>query len=92
MLEKSITNGANFFATVVAMKRVMTSLEDKNLGSDLLKKIEKEGQDIPDLRKSTSALLDPELGALLLWYTKEAKSAQELKAENLIKWNKIFTE
>ena len=37
-------------------------------------------------------MLDPELGALLLWYTKEAKSAQGLKATNLIKWNMVVTE
>ena len=42
--------------------------------------------------KPTSALLDPELGALLLWYTKEAKSAQGLKAAKLIKWNTIVAE
>ena len=42
--------------------------------------------------KPTSALLDPELGALLLWHTKEAKSAQGLKAAKLIKWNTIFAE
>ena len=37
-------------------------------------------------------MLDPELGALLLWYTKETKSAQGLKATKLIKWNKIVAE
>ena len=42
--------------------------------------------------KPTSALLDPELGDLLLCYTKEAKSAQGLKAAKMIKWNMIVAE
>ena len=42
--------------------------------------------------KPTSALLDTELGALLLWYTKEAKSAKVLKSSKLIKWNTIVAE
>ena len=42
--------------------------------------------------KPTSAFLDPELGAFLFWYTKEAKSAQILKAAKLIKWNMIVPE
>ena len=37
-------------------------------------------------------MLNPELGALLLWYTKEAKSAQGLKTAKLIKWNTIVAE
>ena len=37
-------------------------------------------------------MLDPELGALLLWYTKEARSAHGLKAAKLIKWNTIVAE
>ena len=42
--------------------------------------------------KPTFVFLDTELGALLLWYTKEAKSAQGLKAAKLIKWNTIVAE
>ena len=67
-------------------------MEYKKVGSALLKKIEEEDQAILALGKPTSALLNPELGALLIWYTKEEKSAQVLKAENLIKWNTIFAE
>ena len=67
-------------------------MEDKKVVSDLLKKIEEEGQDILALGKPISALFDSELGALLLWYTKEAKSTQGLKATNLIKWNMIVAE
>ena len=57
-----------------------------------MKKTEKEGQGILDLGKSTSAFLDPELGALLPCYTNEANSAQGLKASKLIKWNMIVAE
>ena len=42
--------------------------------------------------KPTSALLDTELGALLLWYTKDTKSAQGLKDANMIKCNTIVPE
>ena len=55
-------------------------------------RFEGEGQAILALGKTTSDFLNPELGALLLWHTKEAKSAQGLKAANMIKWNTIVAE
>ena len=42
--------------------------------------------------KPTSVFFDPGLEDLLLWYTKEAKSDQGLKAAKLIKWNTIDAE
>ena len=57
-----------------------------------IEKIEEKGQDILALGKPTSVFLDPELGALLIWYTKQAKHAKVLKAANLIKWNTIVAE
>ena len=64
-------------------------MEDKKLGSALLKTIKEEVQAILALGKPTSDFLDPELGALILWYTKEENIAWGLKAANLIKWNTI---
>ena len=107
LLESASTHGAKFFATggghatsydlfksveIPVWEAAIKSLEDKKVGSDLLKKIEEEGQAILDLGKPTFALLYPELGALLIWYTKEAKSAQVLKEKNLIKQNTIVAE
>ena len=37
-------------------------------------------------------MLDPELIALLVWYTKEAKIAQGLKDAKMINWNMIVAE
>ena len=107
LLENSSTHGAKFFATcgghatsddffksveIYVWEAVIKALEDKKVGSSLLKKIEEEGQATLALGKPTSAFLNTELGALLLWYTKEAKSAQVLKAENMIVWNSIVSE
>ena len=68
------------------------ALGGKKVGRALLKKIEEEGQAILALGKTTSALLNPKLGSLLLWYTKGENGAQVLKAANLIKWNTIVAE
>ena len=57
-----------------------------------MKKIEEEGQAILALGKPTSDFIDTELGYLLIWYTKEANSAQGLKTANLIKCNTIVAE
>ena len=42
--------------------------------------------------KPTSDFIDTELGYLLIWYTKEANSAQVLNDAKLIKWNTIVAE
>ena len=107
LLSNASTYGAKFFVTcgghaksddffksseITVREAETKALENKKVCSDLLKKIEEEGQAILALGKPISALIDTELGALLLWYTKEANSAQELKAANMIKWNIIVAE
>ena len=94
LLANASTYGAKFFATcgghlkrddffksseITFWKAAFKALEDKEVCSALLKKIEEEGQAIIALGKPISALLDPELGALLIWCTKEAKSAQRFE-------------
>ena len=83
-MAKSSTRGAKFFATgggyatsdeffksleIHVWEAAIKALEDKKVGSSLLKKIKEEGQAILTLGKPTSDLIYPELGALLFWYT-----------------------
>ena len=107
LLANASTNGAKFFVTcgghaksddffksseTTFWEAAIKVLENKNVCSALLKKIEEEGQAILAFGKPISALLNTELGALLLWYKKEANSAQVLKAVNMIKCNTIVAE
>ena len=49
----------------------------------------REGQVIISLQKPISAVRNIELATLLLWHTKESKSAQVLKTVKLTMWNAI---
>ena len=62
---------------------------DKKADLALFEKIEREGKAILALDKPMSGLLDPELGTLLLWYTKEGKSSQGKKPAKIAKWRAI---
>ena len=65
---------------------------DRKADVALFKNIDRKGKAALALNKPMPALLDPELGTLPHWYTKESKSSQRSKPAKIAKWRAIVAD